>query len=292
MGYPRTMLLMEMPPLESRLASAGMYVRAHLDERLTLEAIAGVAGFSPFHFHRIFRVAFGENLNAYVVRHRMQRAARQLRSSDASIIEIGLHCGYDSASAFGRAFGRAFGMTPSAYRAAATDQPLVPAGSLPSPDEIPAPRIAEFPPRAVLAFHHDGPYDQLDPVMVRLYRVALRRGFLPDAAILGVSSGSPDLDEHETLRFDACVTLTPGADAAGARADGLRDLVVPGGRYAVFRHRGPYQRITHGYDVLFASWVLTGRIELRDAPFITTYLSDPAITAGADLECDLAIPII
>jgi len=270
-----------------------MYVRAHLDERLTLETIAGIAGFSTFHFHRVFRLAFGENLNAYVVRHRMQRAAHELRYGERSITHIALHCGYDSPSAFGRAFARAFAMTPSAYRAAPGGLPLDPAGSLlGTGDDVPSPRFEEHPDRAALALEHTGPYDELDPVMMRLYSVAVRRGFLPGGTILGVSSGSPDLNEHDTLRFHACVTPPPGADLAGARADGLRDYVVPGGRFAAFRHRGPYQRITHGYDLLFTAWVLTGRIELRDAPFVTTYLSDPATVASHALECDLAIPIL
>jgi AraC family transcriptional regulator len=285
------MLLMDRASVESRLASAGMYVRARLDERLTLEAIAAVAGFSPFHFHRVFRVAFGENLSAYVLRHRMYRAAHELRHGDRSILEVGLDCGYESPSAFGRAFARAFAMTPSAYRASTETLPFVPAGSVPAPDEFPAPRIEQYPVRDALALHHVGPYDELDPIMLRLYHIALRRGFLPGATVLGLSYDSPDLEDHETLRFDACLTPAPGADLAGARADGLRDFVVPGGAYAVFRHRGPYQRITHAFDVLFAAWVLTGRIELRDAPFVNTYLSDPATTAPVNLECDLAIPV-
>jgi AraC family transcriptional regulator len=128
--------------------------------------------------------------------------------------------------------------------------------------------------------------------MMRLYRIASARGFLPAAAVCGVSSGSPDFEDHDGLRFLACVTVTPGADVAGARADGLLDSVLPAGRHAVFRHRGPYQRITHAYDRLIAAWILTDRVALRDAPFITTYLSDPARVRAADLECDLAIPIL
>jgi AraC family transcriptional regulator len=282
--------LVERPTVEHRLASAGMYVRARLDERLTLEAVAAAAGFSTFHFHRVFRVAFGENLNAYIVRHRMQRAARELRFTDRPIVDVALECGYESASAFGRAFLRAFEMTPSAYRASGERMSLVPARSCPLPGELSTPQIVEYPERDVLALHFVGPYDALEPVMYRLYTVALKRGFLPGGSVLGVSYDSPDLEDHGSLRFDACVAPCPGADVAGARADGLEPLAIPGGRYAIFRHRGPYQRITHAYDVLFASWILTGRLELRDGPFINTYLSEPTGDPG-ELECDLAIPI-
>jgi AraC family transcriptional regulator len=268
-----------------------MYVRARLDERLTLEDVAAVAGFSTFHFHRVFRVAFGENLNAYVVRHRMQRAARELRSTDRPVIDIALQCGYESASAFGRAFLRAFDVTPTAFRAAGERMSLVPPRSTPLPEELPDPHIVEYPEREVLALHFVGPYDALDPVMYRLYNVAVKRKFLPHGSVFGLSYDSPDLEEHASLQFDACIAACRGADIAGARADGLEPLTIPSGRYAVFRHRGPYQRITHAYDVLFASWILTGRLELRDAAFITTYLSDPSGTAAGELECDLAIPI-
>ena len=49
-----------MPSVEKRLATVAMYIRSHVAERLTLETLASEAGLSSFHFHRIFRAAFGE----------------------------------------------------------------------------------------------------------------------------------------------------------------------------------------------------------------------------------------
>jgi AraC family transcriptional regulator len=188
-------------------------------------------------------------------------------------------------------FARAFALSPSAYRAAGDVAPRVPASIVPFASDIVEPRIEEYVPRDALALRHVGPYDEVGVAMDRLYAIAVRRAFLPGARVLALSYDSPDLEDHEALRLDACVTLTPDGDAAGARRDGLHDVVIPGGRYAVFRHRGPYQRITHAYDQIVASWVLTDRIELRDAPFVNTYLSDPTRVAASDLECELAIPI-
>ena len=37
------------------------YVQAHLAENLTLEKLAAVAAFSPFHFHRVFAAITGED---------------------------------------------------------------------------------------------------------------------------------------------------------------------------------------------------------------------------------------
>jgi AraC family transcriptional regulator len=325
------MLFVETRSVESRLASAAMFVRSHLDERITLEGIADVAGFSPFHFHRIFRVAFGENLNAYVMRRRLQRAARELARGTDSITDIGLRCGYESPSAFGRAFARAFGMTPSAYRAApdpsifalvgdvlapetnaradaaprrhpqhVDGRPRVPrrpdlieaAGSPANASAESSDRVERYTERKALGIRHTGPYDRVDATLFRVYEIARRRGLLGAGRLLGLSYDSPDLEAHDTLRFDACITLETSGDIDAARADGLRDLTIAGGDYAVFRHRGPYERVTHAYDRLIAAWILTGRFVLRDAPFINTYYSDPAHVAASDLECDLAIPIL
>jgi AraC-like DNA-binding protein len=38
------------------------YIERHLDERLELETLAGVANFSSFHFHRLFTAWMGETL--------------------------------------------------------------------------------------------------------------------------------------------------------------------------------------------------------------------------------------
>jgi AraC family transcriptional regulator len=168
----------------------------------------------------------------------------------------------------------------------------IPPDMIPLASEIPDPRVETYEPRDVLGLEHVGPYDALDPIMMRLYRIAIDRGLLPGGTMCGVSYGSPDFEDHDRLRFLACVTVTPGADVTGARADGLRESVLPAGRHAIYRHRGPYQRITHAYDRLVAAWILTGRVELRDGPFINTYYGDPRHVRDADLECDLAIPIL
>ena len=47
---------------EQRVNRVIDHVRAHLAEELSLDRLARVAAFSPFHFHRIFRAITGETL--------------------------------------------------------------------------------------------------------------------------------------------------------------------------------------------------------------------------------------
>lgn len=50
------------------------HVLSSLDRRPDLEEVAERAGFSPYHFHRIFRSLMGETLHAFVQRLRLERA--------------------------------------------------------------------------------------------------------------------------------------------------------------------------------------------------------------------------
>ncbi|MCK4671071.1 MAG: helix-turn-helix transcriptional regulator [Candidatus Aegiribacteria sp.] len=51
------------------------YIKVNLDGDLNLDEIAGVAFFSPFHFHRVFRGMVGETLGSLIRRLRLEKAA-------------------------------------------------------------------------------------------------------------------------------------------------------------------------------------------------------------------------
>ncbi len=93
------------------------YIDAHLDEEHTLEKLSQVAHFSPFHFHRIFRVLTGETINAYVKRIRLQRAGSMLISDhQRPVSEVGALCGFNSTAVFCRAFRAHFGRNTGEFR--------------------------------------------------------------------------------------------------------------------------------------------------------------------------------
>ena len=60
---------------KQRLLRVLVHIQEHLDESLSLDELAGLACFSPFHFHRIFTGMLGESVKEYVRRLRIERAA-------------------------------------------------------------------------------------------------------------------------------------------------------------------------------------------------------------------------
>lgn len=92
------------------------YIRQHIDEPLTRDVLADVAGFSVPHFHRVFIGCTGESAASYVRRMRLHRAGLKLRCGAVDITQVALAAGYASHAAFGKAFKKQYGISPSEFR--------------------------------------------------------------------------------------------------------------------------------------------------------------------------------
>lgn len=87
---------------------------SHLD--LDNATLARIASYSPWHFIRAFHAAYRETPHAFLVKQRLLRAQRLLRSSPLAIGEIAMACGFENRCAFSRLFRQRFGTTASALR--------------------------------------------------------------------------------------------------------------------------------------------------------------------------------
>jgi AraC family transcriptional regulator len=92
------------------------YLDNNIDSDLTLAVLSHEAGFSPFHFHRIFHSYTGKSLHQYILERRLTLAANQLLYKSCDITEIALRHGFSTPSAFSRSFKELFHCTPTKYR--------------------------------------------------------------------------------------------------------------------------------------------------------------------------------
>jgi len=101
----------------SRINRVIDYIERNIDKDLSLEDLASVAHFSPFHFHRVFGAMMGETLNHFIQRIRIEKAAVKLiNQPKKSITEIAFDCGFSGSATFARAFKATFGMSASQWR--------------------------------------------------------------------------------------------------------------------------------------------------------------------------------
>ena len=100
-----------------RINTVFQYIDDNLDKELSLETIAKIAFYSPFHFHRVFKMITNETLNNYITRRRIEKAAALLlHKKELTISDLVTQFGFNSISAFTRAFKNYYGESPTSFR--------------------------------------------------------------------------------------------------------------------------------------------------------------------------------
>ncbi|MEV6493575.1 helix-turn-helix domain-containing protein [Actinoplanes sp. NPDC051633] len=90
----------------------------HLDEDLSVEALAARAAMSPRTFIRHFTAATGATPAAWVREQRVRRAEQLLERADTTIAAVARRCGFGSVDTLRRHFRRVRGIGPEEYRTA------------------------------------------------------------------------------------------------------------------------------------------------------------------------------
>src|SRR5260370_42452364 len=92
------------------------WIMSHLNENLSVEALAAKACLCPRHFSRRFKTEFRTTPADFVERLRLDEACHRLSSRDNSVEDVGVSVGFKSGDAFRRAFQRRLGVNPREYR--------------------------------------------------------------------------------------------------------------------------------------------------------------------------------
>lgn len=92
------------------------YIADHCTENINVDELADLAGFSKFHFARLFKQFSGMSCYEYLTQKRIAHAEKLLIQPDISITEVAMRSGFNSLSTFNRIFKSAKNCTPSEYK--------------------------------------------------------------------------------------------------------------------------------------------------------------------------------
>ena len=90
------------------------YIEDHLQTEITAAELADAAGFSLFHYYRLFQQATGLPVMQYILRRRLLHGIYAMKRGSTKI-DAALAFGFDTYAGFYKAFCREFGATPSAF---------------------------------------------------------------------------------------------------------------------------------------------------------------------------------
>jgi AraC family transcriptional regulator len=282
------------------------HIDRHLDESLELEALAAVANFSPFHFHRLFSAWMGETLGDYLRRRRLEVGAQRLVSQPAvPVLQVALSVGFGSSEAFARAFKTRFGLTPSSWRTAkdrnrgqvnrkpgqATTEARRDHGSMQTNIEEASMnvKLIDRKPTTVAYLRHVGPYG---PDLARFWQETvapwMETNRLLDRPRYGISLDDPGITAPEKCRYDAAVEVGPDFVGAGQHLK----TSIPGGRYAAARVRGTAADVGDAWMALLRDWLPSSGMQLDARPLFEYYPTDATMDPETGVfECDICIPV-
>jgi AraC family transcriptional regulator len=301
------------PPSEytRRLHRVLAYIDDHLDEPIDLAALARVAHFSEFHFHRIFAAHAGETLGAYLTRRRVETAAARMASQPRlSVLAAALSVGFGSAEAFARAFRRHFGCTPTQWKRTprlATRPKSKGGQAVRKPDQAIAARAryarrmnsTPWPPLKVTLgkrgpvrfayLRYQGPFG---PPLGRFWGEEvypwLAANDLLGVPRYGVSRDDPQVTETGKCRYDAGAQV----DAGFVPSRNAQMGELAGGLYASVRFKGTSSEIPRAWERILREWLPSSGYQLDARACFEYYPVDGEMDPKTGtFTCDLCLPI-
>lgn len=271
------------------------HIQRHPDGDLSLAALARIAHFSPFHFHRIFRTHTGLTLNAFVTRSRLERALFVMRTSPRKrLSQVAHDCGFESPSTFSKTFRSAYGVSPS--RANLTEL-----AGRPVNFPVPAPADAS-PGRWRVAVRRR---DAMELAYVRVTGGYLEPQRLMDgyaelqrwmdgsgvsrhsSLLIGMSMDDPDITPLAECRYDFCYSVP----TATKRAKGIHRTVLPAATWATLHCTGGLEEVDAAWTHLFRHWLPASGWQAAALPAMEIFRKRPEDIGWDRFDLDCCLPV-
>jgi AraC family transcriptional regulator len=284
-----------------RINSILTHIDNNLSDDLSLETMAQIACYSPFHVHRLFKLVTNETLNGYITRKRIEKAASILiHKKEVSVSELVLQLGFSSNSVFTRAFKKYYGQSPSAFRKSnfksiskigkenATYETYLCSSTnfkewLPMNATI---EIKELPKTNWAFITHIG-VEGLDTAYGKLVQWAISKGLVNNNLKMGrIYHDSFKITDPDKVRMSACILLSEPVETTGE----IGLVTIPKGKCIVGRFEITPQDFGKSWQSLFLWMNENGYKKADHNPFEIMHNN---FNEHTEKKCivDLCIPI-
>ncbi|TCO77920.1 AraC family transcriptional regulator [Marinisporobacter balticus] len=260
-----------------QLEKAINFIEQNLCEDIKVEAVAGVAGYSYFHFHRIFEAVLGETVGNYIRLRRLTSAAYDIVYTDRRILDIALTYRFDSQEAFSRAFKKLYKVTPREYRknrietVIGSKKKMTTMGLKHLMNRVTVqPMIKEVLDIKIIGMRSKATINNnLIPKMWNDFnpRILEIESRTPQLRGYGICEVNPNYNMYE-FNEDAEFNEIVGVEVENYDTipPGMIAKALAGGKYAIFTHRGSVEFLRMTYQYIWGTWIIYSKyeVDLRD----------------------------
>ncbi|MBK5072515.1 AraC family transcriptional regulator [Budviciaceae bacterium CWB-B4] len=278
-----------------RVQQVHRLIAASLDEPVDIATLAKASAFSLYHFHRIYTALMGETVADTHRRLRLDRAAAQIARGSLPITHIAMEAGYETPQSFSRAFKHQFSLSPAQYRKVGTQPDCQAPVSIYPPicTEIIKMNITiETREEAIVyGVRHIGPYTGIQQAFHQLWQWVTANHLESQGKCgIGIYYNDPITTAPEKCQSDACIQFIQPLENEPEDKN-IRTIKLAAGRYARYRHTGPYNTLEQAYNTFYGQWLPDSGYECADLPPFEIYINSPYDTPEADLITDIYMPV-
>lgn len=249
----------------SALNSAVNFIEKNLKDKFEMEAVAERAGFSLYHFMRVFYGFTGYTLKGYIRERRLSEAARVLLHSNKKVQELATEYGFESSESFIRAFKKEFRSTPEKFRKENQLMKYTPRLKVQicriTKGEMKMDwKIKDMPEISVIGIKRKIVTRESKEQIAALWDEFLshmnKNENLRNLQTVGICFPEPKYLEQQPEPEDKWFYMAAViADENIAIPQGLTEHKIPAAQYAVFTHKGSFEKLHETYKFISVDWI-------------------------------------
>ena len=222
----------------ARLNIAISFIEDNLSEKLSLEIIAEKAHFSPYHFHRLFKIVVNETVQNFVIRKRIEKAAAYLlHQKENNNTQIATAVGFSHLSAFSKSFKKFYGISPNKFKKESKDKFSKVCKTESKIGKVTVtfeqyicninnalnwlkmktnPEVKKTPRLDLAYLSHKGKIEAIGSVYNKLIKWATPKGLINEQTrMVTIYHDSPKITDPNNLRMSACLVLNDPIELDG-----------------------------------------------------------------------------
>lgn len=285
------------------------YIEQHIGQLMSIEDFSEAAGFSKYHFSRIFQGMLHESPAHYVNRIRMELALFLLaHREDKNMTDIAYELGFSDSAVFSRTFKNYYGISPREYRQEyskncketfllseynkkaakkeVADNPFTVTGQI---------TIESMEEKQLVYVRHTGTYETLAQeyagLIQKLFAHAKKQNLLWDGKnwVIAIYHDNPEFGDESQFRTSLCLTVPD--DVAVHEDEILGKMKLEGGLYAVGHFRIQPEQYPDAWNYMYQEWLTcSGYVPRNSYPF-EVYRNNPEEDENHINVVDIYVPI-